>query len=749
MGNEDYVNLSSRVRAGHKREFQFALQSQSEFSASLTRLRARKRVADSPSQERVAVAESESDSAAEEEEESDVVDLTCDDGSVVVESDRERGRECVPSKFKELLETGLLEGLNVRYIRGTKIGQTGKGLAGVIKGVGILCYCDHCKGVQIVTPTQFELHAGSASKRPADYTHLENGNTIRDVLDACKGVKLTDVTAAIRDAISSSPGKKSACCRNCREPISDASMDKMTMLCDSCSKLNVSHKTPKQTAENEDRSVQPLSRQRACNAVPKSNSLSTKSQGKITRKDLRLHKLVFQDDVLPDGTELGYYAQGKKLLSGFKKASGICCSCCDSVVSPSQFESHAGYASRRKPYLQIYTSNGMSLHEISVKISKEHGFSTDENDDLCSICQGDGDLLCCDGCPRVFHLHCVSLPCIPEGKWYCKLCSENLQMEKFAERNANAIAAGRIPGVDPMEQITNRRIRIVTLLDTQQGGCALCRIQDFCRSGFGPQTVIICDQCEREYHVGCMKEHNMQDLKELPVGDWFCSSDCQRVNLALKELLEQGDQRLPDDLALVIKKKLADVDFNGDDPDIRWRVLHGRKSSLEENLPLLSKAVSVFHEQFDPILYGAYKQDLIPHMVYARNVKETEFGGMYCAELSVNSVIVSAGVFRVFSKDVAEIPLVATSNDCEGKGYFQCLYSCLERSLKDLGVKNLLIPSAEETKSLWINRFGFNMIPREELNKLTGVYPLMNFDGTSMLCKLITNSSTRASGDTV
>ncbi|XP_074290074.1 increased DNA methylation 1-like isoform X2 [Silene latifolia] len=622
-------------------------------------------------------------------------------------------------------------------------GQSNKGLAGVIKGVGILCSCDECKGVQIISPTQFELHAGSANKRPADYIYLENQNTLRDLLNACKHAKLDQVMATIRAAISSSLAQTSAFCRRCREPISDASTDGMTMLCLSCSEADFSQKTPRQTTdtrEHTDRSVKHVSLQRACNTAPKSNSFSARSQGKITRKDLRLHKLVFQDDVLPDGTELGYYAQGKKLLSGFKKGSGICCGCCNEVVSPSQFESHAGWASRRKPYLQIYTSNGISLHEISVKLSKECGVSTDENDDLCSVCQGDGELLCCDGCPRAFHLDCISLPSIPDDKWYCKLCDGNLQMERFAEQNPNAIAAGRIPGVDPMEQIANRCIRIVKILDTQDGGCALCRIQDFGSSEFGPRTVIICDQCEKEYHVGCLREHGMEDLKELPLGDWFCSCDCHRVNCALKELLEQGDQKLPDDLVHVIKKKLAEEDPNRGNFDIRWRVLHGRKSSFDETQPLFSKAVSVFHEQFDPILYGANKQDLIPHMVYGRNLKEKEFGGMYCVELSVNSTIVSAGVFRVFSKEVAEIPLVATSKECEGKGYFQCLYFCLESFIKALGVKNLLLPAADETRSLWINKFGFSVMPHEELNELIRLYPLMNFDGTLMLRKLVADS---------
>jgi len=29
------------------------------------------------------------------------------------------------------------------------------------------------------------------------------------------------------------------------------------------------------------------------------------------------------------------------------------------------------------------------------------------NDDECAICDGRGDLLCCEACPRAFHLACV------------------------------------------------------------------------------------------------------------------------------------------------------------------------------------------------------------------------------------------------------------------------------------------------------------------------------------------------------
>lgn len=31
------------------------------------------------------------------------------------------------------------------------------------------------------------------------------------------------------------------------------------------------------------------------------------------------------------------------------------------------------------------------------------------NDDQCAICDGRGDLLCCDACPRAFHLSCCGV----------------------------------------------------------------------------------------------------------------------------------------------------------------------------------------------------------------------------------------------------------------------------------------------------------------------------------------------------
>ncbi|KAD3068720.1 hypothetical protein E3N88_36600 [Mikania micrantha] len=91
-----------------------------------------------------------------------------------------------PTKLKELLRDHLL-GMFVaqRYIfkslNCNKVKHVEKGLPGVIKGCGILCFCETCGGKEVVTPNQFELHAGSANKRPPEYIYLDNGGGSKSI----------------------------------------------------------------------------------------------------------------------------------------------------------------------------------------------------------------------------------------------------------------------------------------------------------------------------------------------------------------------------------------------------------------------------------------------------------------------------------------------------------------------------------------------------------------------------------------
>jgi len=68
---------------------------------------------------------------------------------------------------------------------------------------------------------------------------------------------------------------------------------------------------------------------------------------------------------------------------------------------------------------------------------------------------------------------CVGLPEAP-SEWYCDSCRSLVQKEKALAKNKNAKAAGRQAGVDSIEQIMKRAIRIVPMSD-DLGGCALCK----------------------------------------------------------------------------------------------------------------------------------------------------------------------------------------------------------------------------------------------------------------------------------
>ncbi|KAH9660466.1 PHD-type domain-containing protein [Citrus sinensis] len=614
------------------------------------------------------------------------------------------------SKLKNFLESGILEGMSVMYIRGSKVKGPGvSGLRGVVKGSGISCFCDDCKGNQVVTPAVFELHAGSSNKRPPEYIYLENGKTLRDIMNVCKDSPLATLEKAVRMVLGSSSMKKANFCLNCRVSFSNAGVEELMLLCKSCVELKesqagsaeikepLSHssemepqppsveleESPAPSGELTDtsnRSPEPNSAQTSSHSKMKSSSV--KSHGKITRKDLRMHKLVFEEGGLEDGAEVGYFVRGEAT----KRDLEYCAPAATLRSAP-------------------HSLKLMLVGQVVVN--------------------------------REFLSYCVSLPGIPSGTWHCRYCMNTFQKEKFVEYNANARAAGRIEGVDPFAQMVSRCIRIVQTPDTELGGCVLCRGRDFCKSRFGRRTVILCDQCEREYHVGCLKDHGMEDLQELPKGKWLCCADCKRINLALQKLVDRGEEKLPETSLDVIKKKHEESGSdNAVDFDVRWRVLRGKKVDASDGTrALLSKAVSIFHDRFDPIIESASKLDLIPAMVYGRSHRGQDYHGMYCAILTVNQVVVSAGIFRIFGQELAELPLVATSNDCQGQGYFQSLFCCIEKLLGFLNVKTLVLPSASEAQAIWTNKFGFSMMTEEEQNKYRNDYPLMIFQGTSMLQK--------------
>ena len=109
----------------------------------------------------------------------------------------------------------------------------------------------------------------------------------------------------------------------------------------------------------------------------------------------------------------------------------------------------------------------------------------------------------------------------------CGCCSEVLPVSKFQAHAGHGASR-------PFERIRTKAGRsLKELFEEQcQGGgggaatprcdaagdaycCIICHKEDFLKTsdGFGDRTIIICDQCDREFHVGCAREAGVTDLK--------------------------------------------------------------------------------------------------------------------------------------------------------------------------------------------------------------------------------------------
>ncbi|XP_053739748.1 autoimmune regulator [Synchiropus splendidus] len=127
------------------------------------------------------------------------------------------------------------------------------------------------------------------------------------------------------------------------------------------------------------------------------------------------------------------------------------------------------------------------------------------NDDECAVCKDGGELICCDACPRAFHLSCLDPPLtsIPSGPWTCdRCCRPTVKVEEVQE---------------PLNQ-TNISIQEVSVLSSsldvpapptkssanQPSGQEMVTVQEVCvvcERGGGDLSR--CVQCLKIYHGHC------------------------------------------------------------------------------------------------------------------------------------------------------------------------------------------------------------------------------------------------------
>ncbi|CAI8583682.1 unnamed protein product [Vicia faba] len=178
------------------------------------------------------------------------------------------------------------------------------------------------------------------------------------------------------------------------------------------------------------------------------------------------------------------------------------------------------------------------------------------------------------------------------------------------------------------------------------GGCVICRENDFSVDKFDDRIVIICDQCEKEYHVGCLWDIGLCELEELPKEKWFYCDDFSQIYVALQTSVSTGAYTIPTPLSELIIRK---------------------------------------HKE-----RGLCTHELIPVMVYGRNISGQEFGGTYCIVFILNSIVVSIRLLRIFGCNIDELPLVATSREYQEKG---------------------------DAKSIWTKKLGFHKMSEDQLSK--------------------------------
>ncbi|XP_073689630.1 nuclear body protein SP140-like protein isoform X2 [Garra rufa] len=140
---------------------------------------------------------------------------------------------------------------------------------------------------------------------------------------------------------------------------------------------------------------------------------------------------VFEDPVLP--VTCGSHSGS---LHKYRFSSGSCGRCIrteNSWLTPEDFSRLSKPDGIWKKHI---VSHGMPLGKLITKsVLEPHAANCDcgicqepdqnlKNDDMCFVCDSEGDLVCCDDCPRAFHSRC-HIPAVNEdlpGKWSCTFC---------------------------------------------------------------------------------------------------------------------------------------------------------------------------------------------------------------------------------------------------------------------------------------------------------------------------------------
>lgn len=374
---------------------------------------------------------------------------------------------------------------------------------------------------------------------------------------------------------------------------------------------------------------------------------------------------------------------------GIVTKDGIICTCCNTVVSVSEFKFHAGFGLNH-PSLNLVMGSGKSLSlcqleawadEYKTRKSATRPIEVedlDQNDDSCGLCGDGGELICCDNCPSTFHRKCMSDQEFPDGDWYCPRCTCRICGDLVVDKEA-AVLTGALK----------------------------------------------CSQCDHKYHEACLKENVVS--QDVASETWFCSKSCQEVYSGLQSYVGALNC-LSDGYSWTLLRCI-----HGDQkvhPAQRFIALKAECNSM------LAVALTIMEECFLPMVDARTGIDMIPHVLYnwGSEFARLNYDGFYTMVLEKDDVLISAASIRIHGVTVAEMPLIATCTKYRRQGMCRRLMNSIEEMLISFKVEKLVITAIPNLVETWTVGFGFEPLEDHERKSLSHVN-LMVFPGTVWLKK--------------
>lgn len=131
---------------------------------------------------------------------------------------------------------------------------------------------------------------------------------------------------------------------------------------------------------------------------------------------------------------------------------------------------------------------------------------SEEWEEECYVCREGGQVVCCDGCRRVFHLSCLSLRRLPRGKLFCKYCSDG---DTKSAEDKNDFVSGRrqslrradgrheddVEGNDEIRMDSSSRELESGSVGPWDVECFICKLCG---------ELLCCDGCPRAFHLSCI-----------------------------------------------------------------------------------------------------------------------------------------------------------------------------------------------------------------------------------------------------